>query len=219
MGRIRVKICGLTRVQDLYDAVDAGTDAVGMVFYPPSARNLEIANARQLRRATPAFVSVTGLFVNPQADFVAQVMEQVKPDILQFHGDESAVFCAGFGVPYIKAFRVGAPGLDSAAALATQCQKYANASAWLFDSYSSSYGGSGTRFDLSLLNDVLKQPYNYAVGRAVIIAGGLNPQNVGHVIAQCQPYAVDVSSGVESAPGLKNKDLLHEFMSAVQASS
>src|SRR5690606_21384013 len=130
--RTRVKICGLTRPQDLDAAVAAGADAVGLVFYPPSRRCLTLEQAAALRARVPAFVTVTALFVNPDAQAVQQVIETVRPDLLQFHGEESPDFCTRFGVRHLKAFRVGAPGQDTPAGLAQACQAHRQAAGWLF---------------------------------------------------------------------------------------
>jgi phosphoribosylanthranilate isomerase len=210
--RTRVKVCGLTREEDVDAAVAAGADSIGMVFYGPSRRCLSLDRAAQLRLRVPAFVSVTALFVNPEADAVRSVLERVGPDMLQFHGEETAEFCRQFGRRYLKAFRVGAPGLDSAAALARHCQAYADAAGWLFDSYSTVYGGSGLGFDATLLAQVPRE----AGAPVLVLAGGLTPANVGDRIRHLAPYAVDVSSGVESAPGIKDGDQIRSFLRAVQ---
>jgi len=210
--RTRVKICGLTRPEDLDAAVAAGADAIGLVFYPPSRRCLTLDQAAMLRARVPAFVGVTALFVNPDAQAVQQVIETVRPDLLQFHGEESPDFCARFGVRHLKAFRVGAPGQDTPAGLARACEAHAHAAGWLFDSYSTGYGGSGSGFDMGLLAAV---PRGAGVP-ALILSGGLTADTVGARMAAVQPFAVDVSSGVESAPGLKNPDRIAAFMRAVR---
>lgn len=211
--RTRVKICGLTRPQDLDAAVAAGADAIGLVFYPPSRRCLTPDQAAALRVRVPAFVGVTALFVNPEAEAVRRVIEAVRPDLLQFHGEESPGFCAGFGVRHVKAFRAGAPGLDTPAALARACAAHGEAAGWLFDSYSAGYGGSGGGFDTALLADVPRGPGM----PALILSGGLKADTVGAQIAALAPYAVDVSSGVESAPGIKDAARIQAFMRAVRA--
>lgn len=211
--RTRVKICGLTRPQDLDAAVAAGADAVGLVFYPPSRRCLTPDRAAALRARVPAFVGVTALFVNPDARTVSQVIEAVRPDLLQFHGEESPDFCAGFGVRHVKAFRAGSPGMDTAAGLARACEAHGRAAGWLFDSYSTGYGGSGSGFDTALLADV---PRGEGMP-ALILSGGLKAETVGAQIAALAPFAVDVSSGVESAPGIKNPARIQAFMRAVRA--
>lgn len=211
--RTRIKVCGLTRPQDVDAAVDAGVDAIGLVFYPESRRCLDPDQARLLRQRVPAFVNVVALFVNPQPDDVRRVLDRVGPDLLQFHGEEPPEFCDGFASRYMKAFRVGAPGQDSAPALAARCLDYPHAAGWLFDSYSAGFGGSGLRFDMSLLADV---PHGPAVP-AGVLSGGLTAASVGRAIAAWQPFAVDVSSGVESAPGIKDAGLVLEFVQAVRA--
>ena len=210
--RTRVKICGLTRPEDLDAAVASGVDAVGLVFYPPSRRCLALEQAQALRVRVPAFVSVTALFVNPDPQSVRQVIDTVRPDLLQFHGEESPDFCASFGVPHLKAFRVGAPGQDTPAGLARACEAHGQAAGWLFDSYSAGYGGSGSGFDLDLLADI---PRGAAVP-ALILSGGLTADSVGARLAAVQPFAVDVSSGVETAPGIKDPARMVAFMRAVR---
>ena len=211
--RTRVKICGLTRPQDLDAAVAAGPAAVGLVFYPPTRRCLTPEQAAALRARVPAFVGVTALFVNPDAQAVRQVIDAVHPDLLQFHGEESPDFCAAFGMRHIKAFRAGAPGLDSAADLARACEAHGRAAGWLFDSYSPGYGGSGSGFDTALLAHVPRG----AGAPALILSGGLKAETVGGRIAALEPFAVDVSSGVETAPGIKDPARIQAFMRAVRA--
>lgn len=212
-SRTRVKICGLTRPQDVRAAVDAGADAIGLVFYPASRRALALDHAAALRAAVPAFVSVVALFVNPDNIAVTQVLDAVRPDLLQFHGEEPPAFCEQFGARYLKAFRVGAPGLDTPEGLASRCRQYPRASGWLFDSFSPGYGGSGSRFDPALLAAVPRD-----VGSpALILSGGLDADCVGKGIAEWRPFAVDVSSGVESAPGIKDADRIRSFVRAVRA--
>ncbi len=210
--RTRVKICGLTRLPDVQAAVAAGADAIGMVFYPKSSRALTLEQAALLRAAVPAFVTVVALFVNAESDQVQAVIDQVQPDLLQFHGDESPAYCQRFNHRYMRAFRVGAPGMDTAAGLLQHCLNYPDAAAWLFDSYSASYGGSGLKFDTSLLHDVQHCPDS----RPLVLAGGLTPQSVSQALRTVQPYAVDVSSGVEDAPGIKSIQKMQAFIAAVQ---
>jgi phosphoribosylanthranilate isomerase len=211
--RTRVKICGLTRLADARAAVRAGADAIGLVFYPASPRCLTLAQAQDLRAQAPAFVSVVALFVNPPPDDVRRVLDAVRPDLLQVHGDEPADFCQQFGTRYLKAFRVGAPGLESAAGVAAACRAHAGASGWLFDSYSPSYGGSGQRLDADLLAQVPRGDG----APALVLSGGLTAEDVGRDIARWQPFAVDVSSGVETAPGLKDPARIRAFIQAVHA--
>lgn len=212
-ARTRIKICGLTRVQDLDAAVAAGADAIGFVFYPPSRRCLTLAQAAALRARVPAFVGATALFVNPDARTVHQVIEAVRPDLLQFHGEEPPDFCGSFGMRYVKAFRVGAPGQGSVAELARACVSHAQAAGWLFDSYSAGYGGSGSGFDAALLADVPRG----TDAPALILSGGLKAETVGEKISALAPFAVDVSSGVESAPGIKDPAGIQAFVQAVRA--
>ena len=211
MHRTRIKICGITREQDLANAVEAGADALGFVFHPSSKRYVSAARAQELCAALPPFVSSVALFVNPQPSFVHEVLDLMSPSILQFHGDESAEFCSSFGHPYLKAFRVGAPGLETSAELSTQCMSFSSAHGWLFDSYSPLYGGSGHGFDHSLLT-----PLRHQVGaRPIVLSGGLNATNVGSAVVSTEPWAVDVSSGVEISPGVKSTDKMKEFVAAV----
>ncbi|MER1968109.1 phosphoribosylanthranilate isomerase [Castellaniella sp. GW247-6E4] len=211
--RTRVKVCGLTRRDDVRAAVDAGVDAIGLVFYPPSRRYLNAGAAATLRDLVPAFVDTVALFVNPSVADVREVIEAVGPDLLQFHGEESPQFCTQFGVRYLKGFRVGAPGQDTADALAAHCAAHGRAAAWLFDSFSQGYGGSGTSLDPALLREVARAPD----ARPLVLAGGLSAGNVGARVAELRPYAVDVSSGVEESPGLKDPARIVEFMRAVRA--
>jgi len=210
--RVRAKICGLTRPQDVASAVAAGADALGLVFYPPSKRAVTLAQAVRLRAEVPAFVSVVALFVNAQARDVQDVIDAVAPDLLQFHGDESPADCAALRHRYVKAFRVGAQGLQTPGQIASTCAAYANASGWLFDAHHAGYGGSGLRFDLGLLDAVIRLPQR----RPVILAGGMTPENVTEAIARVRPYAVDVSSGVEDAPGVKSADKVGRFLRALR---
>ncbi|MGB3290481.1 MAG: phosphoribosylanthranilate isomerase [Burkholderiaceae bacterium] len=211
--RTRVKICGLTRGEDIDAAVRAGADAIGFVFYEASKRYVEPEQARLLRSRVPAFVSVTALFVNAAESRVRDVIEQVRPSLLQFHGDETPDYCAGFGLPYMRAFRLGGPGLDTPDAVLRECRRYASASAWLFDSYSSGYGGSGLAFDIGLLDQVRAAPDS----RPMVVAGGLKPESITELLGRIRPYAVDVSSGVETAPGIKSAEKIRAFMQALRA--
>jgi phosphoribosylanthranilate isomerase len=201
--RTRVKICGITRAPDALAAADAGADAVGLVFYPPSPRFVSVERAREIRDALPPFVQTVALFVNADAAQVAQVIGRVHPAMLQFHGDEPAQFCAQFGLPYVKACRVK-PGVDALEYL----RPFSGAAAWLFDSYVPEYGGVGESFDLSLLP---RSP-----GRPVILSGGLSRENVAEAIRRVRPWGVDVSSGVESAKGLKDAAKIAAFIAEVR---
>jgi len=211
--RTRIKICGLTREQDIDAAVAAGVDAIGFVFYAKSKRCVTPTRAAQLRRMVPAFVDVVALFVNPAQAEVQAVLDQVKPELLQFHGDETPQDCARYGHRFLRAFRAGAPGLDTAENLASTCRAYGEASGWLFDSYSAGYGGSGHGFDYALLDEVRADP----VSRPLILSGGLNAENVGQAVELVRPWAVDVSSGVELEQGIKSSDRISFFVAAAQA--
>jgi phosphoribosylanthranilate isomerase len=201
--RTRVKICGITRAADALVAASAGADAIGLVFYPPSPRFLSVARAREIRDALPPFVQTVALFVNADAAQVAQVIGRVHPAMLQFHGDETPQFCAQFGLPYVKACRVKA-GVDALEYL----RPFSGAAAWLFDSYVPEYGGVGESFDLSLLP---RSP-----GRPVILSGGLTRENVAEAIRRVRPWGVDVSSGVESAKGVKDAAKIAAFIAEVR---
>ncbi len=203
MHRTRIKICGITRTEDLRCAVDAGADAIGLVFYPPSRRYLEAAAAAQLLRRLPAFVTAVGLFVNEDAARVEALLRVLPLQLLQFHGDEDEAYCAGFGLPYIKAARVK-PGLD----LLEYARSFASARALLLDAHVDSYGGSGKTFDWTLIPADLPMP--------LVLSGGLHPGNVGQALATVRPWAVDVSSGVEAAPGLKDAEKLARFVAEVR---
>jgi len=203
--RVRVKICGITSVEDALTAVANGADAIGLVFYAPSPRNVNVENAAEIANAIPAFVSVVGLFVNAEPDFVRNVASRVKLDLLQFHGDESPEQCASYGLPFIKAIRVK-PDTNL-----VQCAKDFSASkALLLDTYTEGVaGGTGHTFDWGLIPTQLAKP--------VILAGGLNAGNVAQAIASVHPYAVDVSGGVEISKGIKDAAKIAAFMQQVSA--
>lgn len=201
--RVRVKVCGITRVEDADAASRAGADAVGLVFYPPSPRCLSIAQARRVRMALPPFVSPVALFVNPAREEVERVLAEVRPDALQFHGEEDPAFCTQFGVPYVKACRVR-EGID----LLEYFRPYADAQGWLADAYVEAYGGVGARFDWRLVPPVRARP--------LILSGGLTIANVGQALQLVKPWAVDVSSGVEVAKGIKVAALIEAFIAEVK---
>ncbi len=199
-----MKICGLRELAHVETAVDAGADAIGLVFYPSSVRYVSHELARSLRASVPAFVSVVALFVNPGAEVVQAVIDTVGPDVLQFHGSEPAAFCRQFSRPYMKAVAVG-PGFN----LLDLQRNYADASALLLDTPSPGHGGSGQVFDWSLISQNGKGP-------RLVLSGGLNAANVHSAIHAVQPYAVDVSSGVEAQKGQKNARKIREFVNAVR---
>lgn len=209
--RTRVKICGLRSNEDIHMVADAGADAIGLVVYAGSKRAVTIPQAARLRREIPVFISAVVLLVNASQAEIEQIINDVKPSLLQFHGDESAEFCEQFRFPYIRALRVGGGALLSPDAVAQEVQKYPNASGFLFDAYSAGYGGSGLTFDLSLLDKARE----ILPARKIIIAGGLNAGNVQQLIRDVKPYAIDLSSGVESAPGVKSAEKTRAFMQQV----
>ncbi len=212
MSRTRIKFCGLTREDDIDAAVAAGADAIGFVFYPLSKRVLTLERAKHLRARVPAFVNVVALTVNATEDEINAIVRIVQPDLLQFHGDETPEFCERFGRPYLRAFRVGAPGLDTPPALLESCLFYGSAAGWLFDSHSDGYGGSGKSFDWSYLSTLA----GIANARPVVLSGGLHAANIRQALADVRPYAVDVSSGVELAPGVKCPTKMQEFANEVR---
>ncbi|MDD5248590.1 MAG: phosphoribosylanthranilate isomerase [Rhodocyclaceae bacterium] len=203
MSRTRIKICGITREQDLQAALDAGADAIGFVFYPPSPRFLTNERAAALVRAVPPFVTRVGLFVNPDAAVLAATLAAVPLDLVQYQGDETPAFCEQFGRPYVKVARMR-PGLD----LVEFARAYPSARGLLLDAYVEGYGGAGQTFDWSLVPKGLPLP--------VVVAGGLTVDNVGSAIRQLRPWGVDVSSGVEAAKGIKDAEKINAFVAAVK---
>jgi phosphoribosylanthranilate isomerase len=202
--RTRVKICGLTRTEDVQAACEAGADAIGLVFYPPSPRAVTVEQARLILLDVPPFVTVTALFVNPSVDEVQAVLAQIPAiSLLQFHGDESAAFCRQFGRAYIKAI----PMRDDVD-LAQQALLYEDALGLLVDTYKPGIpGGSGESFDWHRLPQSLSKP--------LILAGGLTPDNVAEAIQQVAPFAVDVSGGVEASKGVKDTAKVIAFIASV----
>jgi len=202
--RTRVKICGLSRESDIQTAVKAGADAIGLVFYEPSPRNVSIAQAAKLVKQVPAFVTTVGLFVNAQKAEVEEVIQHTGIDLLQFHGDESAGFCEQFDRPYIKALRV-----SDDTEITHFASLYSSATGLLLDTYQKGKpGGTGETFNWDLIPENLNLP--------VILAGGLKQDNVAQAIEKVRPYAVDVSGGVEMEKGIKDKDKIYAFMKEVQ---
>jgi phosphoribosylanthranilate isomerase len=202
---VKIKICGFTIAENARQAALAGVDAIGLNFYTKSPRHVNISSAREIVAALPPFVNKVGLFVNANPSLIDEVLCEVALDTLQFHGDESPSDCAQYEMPFIKAIRVS-PEVD----LIKTANEYSQASALLLDTYQPDvYGGSGKSFDWSLANIELDLP--------IILAGGLTPENVSVAINTAQPYAVDVSSGVESAKGLKDIDKIRAFISSVNS--
>ncbi|MCG8084737.1 MAG: phosphoribosylanthranilate isomerase [Candidatus Thiodiazotropha taylori] len=201
--RTRIKICGITRTEDALTATRLGADAIGLVFYPPSPRSVSPEQAQRIVKSLPPFVTVVGLFVNEDRAVIEQILNQVPLDLLQFHGDESTEDCSGFGRPWIKAIR-----MRQETDLLSLEQQYADASGLLLDTYQAGVpGGTGKTFDWDLVPDSL-------AGR-VILAGGLNSENVTRAVASLHPYAVDVSGGVEAAKGIKDAAKIEAFITGV----
>jgi len=205
--RTRVKICGMTRVEDVQAAAQAGADAIGLVFYPPSPRFLSLDWARQLAGEVPPFVSTVALFVNPTAAEVYSVVERVKPAMLQFHGEEAPEFCHQFGVPYLKACRVKS-GVQPEVDLLKYLRPFSGAAGWLLDSHVAEYGGVGESFDWSLVPAERFRP--------VVLSGGLTRDNVREAVRRVRPWAVDVSSGVEVSKGIKDAAKIAAFIAEVR---
>lgn len=200
----RIKLCGMTRIEDAVVAAELGADAIGMVFTPRSRRCVDIVQAQAIRRALPPFVSVVALFLDDAPELIRRVVDAVQPDALQFHGTEDEAACTGYGRPYLKAIAMG-EGPDALQRLAA----YPSASGLLLDGHAlGAVGGSGRSFDWSLMP---KQ-----AGRPLVLAGGLNPGNVARAIGVARPWGVDVASGVESAPGIKDPSLMRAFVDAVR---
>ncbi len=208
MGRTRVKICGLTRVEDVQAACALGADAIGLVFYPPSPRAVTIEQAQAALVNMPPFVTVTALFVSPSVDEVQAVLQALPSvGLLQFHGDESPEFCRSFGRAYIKAI----PMRDDVDLL-QEANRFSDALGLLVDTYKPNVpGGSGESFDWH------RVPRNFT--KPIILAGGLTAENVGVAIAQVKPFAVDVSGGVEAVKGIKDASKMKAFILSVQGSA
>ena len=203
---VRVKICGITRLEDALHAINAGADALGLVFYDKSPRHVSVLQAAAICAALPPFITRVGLFVDASADFVKSVLQTVPLDLLQFHGDETPAYCAQFGKPYLKAVRVQA---------ATNLLKYAAdfdaACGLLLDAYVPGVpGGTGESFDWKLI------PANFP--KPVVLSGGLTPTNVRGAVQQTRPWAVDVSSGVELSKGIKDPHHVAQFIANAKAS-
>jgi len=199
----RIKICGITRVEDVMDAVHSGADALGLVFYDKSPRNVSLQQAIKLSEVVFPFVTLVGLFVNASEEAVREVLRVVPLDVLQFHGEETPDFCAQFGRPYLKAIRVKA-GVD----LVQYAADFAGAQGLLLDAFvEGAHGGTGASFDWALI------PYDLPL--PVILSGGLHAGNVAEAIRQVRPYAVDVSSGVEASKGIKDAEKIAAFIKEV----
>ena len=199
----RIKICGLTREEDVDAAVAAGADAIGFVFYPPSPRYLSPRRAAELARRVPPFIDVVGLFVNEAPESLLAVCDAVPVNLLQFHGDEDAAYCRQFKRPYLRAARVR-PGLD----LVEFARAFPDARGLLLDAFVEGYGGGGHVFDWSLIPPELPG--------FLVLSGGLTAANVGEAIERVRPVAVDVSSGVEAGKGIKDHSKIAAFVAAVR---
>jgi len=221
--RTRIKICGLTRPEDVDAAVEAGVDAIGLVFYAASPRAVDIARAQQLVRRLPAWMASVGLFVNASRQDIARTADAVGLSHLQLHGDESPEDCQGYGRPVIKALRLPTGHAGSAVhfdhqALIKLALPYRDCAAVLFDADSAGFGGSGQTFDWGCLDQA-----GQSFGQSWVLSGGLSAENVGQAIAQLRPPAVDVSSGVELLDdgkvqkGLKDSSRIQTFVQAVRA--
>ncbi|WP_010322952.1 phosphoribosylanthranilate isomerase [Marinobacterium stanieri] len=203
----RVKICGITNLGDALAAVEAGADALGFVFYAPSKRYVTPEQAGEIIRKLPPFVTTVGLFVNADVDFVESVLATAQLDLLQFHGDEGNADCVRFGRPFIKALRVK-PDLDLMQAFSA----YPDARGILLDAYRPGVpGGTGEVFDWDLIPD--------EIAGAITLAGGLDATNVARAVAAVGPYAVDVSGGVEAAPGQKDGAKVSAFVEAAKTAA
>ena len=202
--RTRVKFCGITRLDDAIEAVKLGVDALGFVFHDKSPRNIAAAEAQAIIRQLPPFVSIVGLFVDPDRDTLAAILADVPLDLVQFHGAETASECADLARPYIKAVRM-ADGVD----LTREIDRYVGAQALLIDAFDEELvGGTGAVFDWSRVPSTLSKP--------IILAGGLDASNVARAIATVRPFAVDVSSGIEKEKGIKDVIKMQQFMQEVR---
>ena len=198
----RIKVCGITSIEDAQKVVASGADAIGLVFYEKSARHVTLAQAAEIARTIPPFMSIVGLFVNASEAFIEEALATVPFTLLQFHGHETEVECRRWGCRYIKAFRV-----RPEVSVADMVAPYDTASGYLLDSYHKGVpGGTGESFDWNLIPRDL--------GKPIILAGGLTPGNVAQAIASVCPYAVDVSSGVETSPGVKDLDKINALVKA-----
>lgn len=204
--RTRIKFCGMTRAQDIALACELGVDAVGLVFAARSPRRLEIPTAAALRAQAMPFVDVVALLMDSPADFVREVIAQVRPTVLQFHGDEDDAYCAGFGLPYLKAVAMGG---GEAEPVGARFQRHPHASGFLLDSHArGGSGGTGRTFDWSRIPATVDRPF--------LLAGGIGPDNVFDAIRAVHPWGIDVSSGIESAPGEKDATKMRRFVEEVR---
>jgi phosphoribosylanthranilate isomerase len=200
----RVKICGITRIEDALTAIRLGANAIGFIFWDKSARYIDPKEARKIVMALPPFVTVVGVYVNPSSEWVEETCSIAGLNLLQFHGDELPEFCSQFPLPYIKAVRIRS-GID----LLQYAAQYSSSNGLLLDSYVEGVpGGTGRTFEWSLIPENLSLP--------LIVSGGLHPKNVCEAIREAKPWAVDVSSGVEVTKGIKDADKIAAFMTGVR---
>ncbi|MFA6180366.1 MAG: phosphoribosylanthranilate isomerase [Candidatus Methylopumilus sp.] len=205
--RTRVKICGITRVEDALAAVEHGADAIGLVFYDKSPRNVNPQQAAEIVAALPVFITTVALFVDAEPEFVSSILSAVRLDLLQFHGDETPAQCRQYAMPYMKAIRV-----KTDTNLLQYALDYSDAKALLLDTYTEGVaGGTGQVFDWKLIPKNMSHP--------IVLAGGLNADNVGSAIQQVRPFAVDVSGGVELTKGIKDAAKIAAFMRGVSNES
>lgn len=203
---VRVKVCGITRIEDAEAAIRYGADAIGFVFWPQSARYIDPASAAKIAAIIPSFIATVGVYVDPEMAWIEETSRAAKLSLLQFHGNETPEFCAQFSLPYIKAVRV-----KQDTDLLQYAKRYHNASGLLLDTYTVEMpGGTGHTFDWELIPRNLSLP--------LILSGGLNSDNVASAIQQTKPWAVDVSSGVEASRGIKDEKKIFAFMQGVKQS-
>ncbi|MDI1353162.1 MAG: phosphoribosylanthranilate isomerase [bacterium] len=201
---IKIKMCGMTRSEDVAYAIGLGVHAIGLIFYKKSARSITITKAHQLVKDIPPFISPVAVFVNPESELVQQIINELPIHLLQFHGDETPEFCNQFGLPYIKAIHP-----ETTVDIEEGISKFNTAQALLLDSQStSSRGGSGLTFDWRIIPKNTQKP--------LILAGGLNELNIADAINSCRPYAVDVCSGIEMEPGIKDHSKMTHFIKALE---
>ena len=206
MSRTRIKFCGMTRAEDVRLAVELGVDYIGLVFAPRSPRRVLLGQGRMLRELVPEHIAVVALAMDNAAAEIEAILENVAPDLLQFHGAEDDAFCAGFGRPFLKAIAMGGAHEDDGRARAAS---FPSAHGYLFDGHGvGEQGGSGKRFDWKRL------PHD--LGKPVFLAGGLNDANVGVAIRSARPWGVDLSSGIESAPGIKDGEKMRRLLDAAR---
>ena len=205
MSPTRIKICCITRPEDALAAASSGADAIGLVFYADSPRAVTVQEAKDIAQVLPPFVTLVSLFVNAPAETISNVLSQVPVGLIQFHGDEDSRFCRGFGRPWIKALRV-----RDSMNVAKEAAALSGATGVLLDAWQEGVpGGTGRTFDWALANEQLPLP--------MVLAGGLDEVNVGDAIGGLRPWAVDVSGGVESSPGIKDAEKIQRFVAAVRA--